>query len=83
METYYRAKRKLLIPNGPGQVPSSTRVEDGEIFSLDGTEPIDAHLLLRQRVIEPYDGPVPTRSPQPAEEPAPRKRRPALRGKKQ
>ena len=58
MDTYYRANRKLRIPNGPGNIPSSTRVEAGEIFSLDGTEPIDVPLLLRLGAISPTERPV-------------------------
>ncbi len=58
METYYIANRKLLIPNGPGAVPSSVRVEKGEIFSLDGTEPIDLDALLEGGAISPSEKPT-------------------------
>ncbi len=52
----YRALRRLLIPNGPGVIPSSTRIAVGEVFSFDGDEPVDVRLLLRCHVIEPYTG---------------------------
>ena len=57
METYYIANRNLLIPNGPGTLPSSTRVSKDDVFSLDGTEPIDVALLLQQGAIKPTDAP--------------------------
>ena len=45
-EEFFVAQCKLKIPNGPGQVPSSMGVQPGEIFSLDGSEPINVSLLL-------------------------------------
>ena len=57
MEMYYIANRNLLIPNGSGIIPSSTRVSKGDVFSLDGTEPIDVALLLQQGAIKPTDAP--------------------------
>ena len=54
----YIALRKLRIPNGPGKFPSSIRVGVGEVFSLDGDEPINVHLLLKQRAIQPYKGDI-------------------------
>lgn len=53
-EIWYIAKRRLLIPNGPNKVPSSTRVEVGERFVLDGDEPIDIAALLRQGAVTVY-----------------------------
>ena len=55
-EILYLALRPLLIPNGPGQVPSSIRVRVNEVFSLDGTEGIKVDHLLRihaVRLVEP------------------------------
>ena len=46
-EEYFIAKRRLRIPNGPGQTPSSVLVPAGEVFSLDGTEPVNIELLLQ------------------------------------
>lgn len=47
-EVKYTALRDLMIPNGPGVLPSTTRVDMGEIFSLDGDEPIDIEALIQQ-----------------------------------
>ena len=80
MDTYYKAKHKLLIPNGPGQLPSSVHVDNGEIFSLDGTEMVDVGMLLRLHQIERYDGPLPKVVE--TEEPPKPKRRPAIRTKR-
>lgn len=57
MISYYKALRALLIPNGPGQVPSSTRVGKDEVFDLDGTEPVDVGMLLRIGAIIPWHKP--------------------------
>lgn len=54
-ETWYLAMRRLLIPNGPGKVPSSCRVEVGQRFALDGDEPIDVAALLRQGAVKLYE----------------------------
>ena len=50
----YIALKKLLIPQGPGQVPSSLRVYVHDVFSFDGDEPIDINRLLRSQAIQPY-----------------------------
>ena len=50
----YIARRKLLIPQGPGQTPSSIRMFQGDVFSFDGDEPIDINSLLRSQAIQPY-----------------------------
>lgn len=52
----YICLRKLLIPQGPGQVPSSLRQFKGDVFSFDGDEPIDINMLLRSQAIMPYTG---------------------------
>ncbi len=53
IETWYLALTKLKISNAPGTVPSSIRVEVGQRFALDGTEPIDVAQLLKQRAFRP------------------------------
>lgn len=53
-ETWYIALRKLLIPNGPGKIPSSCRVAAGERFALDGDEPIDIARLISQGAVRVY-----------------------------
>ena len=50
----YIARRRLLIPQGPGKVPSALRVLTGDVFSFDGDEPIDIRSLLRSQAIQPY-----------------------------
>lgn len=52
----YIARRKLLIPNGPGQVPSSLRVAKYGVFFFDGDEPVDIRHLLQTQAIQPYTG---------------------------
>lgn len=56
-EQYFRANVKLLIPNGPGHVPSSIRVAPGETLVLDGTEPLNVPMLIQTGAITPLDGP--------------------------
>ncbi|MDP2950164.1 MAG: hypothetical protein Q8P22_11570 [Chloroflexota bacterium] len=58
-EMYYRANVKLLIPNGPGAVPSSVRVAAGEVFILDGTEPLNIPMLIASGAAQLLDGPPP------------------------
>jgi hypothetical protein len=53
-EVKYTALRNLMIPNGPGVLPSTTWVDIGEIFSLDGDEPIDIEALIRQGSVSLY-----------------------------
>ena len=53
-ETFYIARTPLLIPNGPGVIPSSLRIVAGQRFALDGTEPINVGMLLSVGAIEPY-----------------------------
>ena len=60
-ETYYRANVKLLIPNAPGTIPSSVRVEAGETVILDGTEPLNVPMMLQVGAITLLDGPPPTK----------------------
>lgn len=55
-EVWYLAKRKLTITNGPGPGPSTTRVEVGERFALDGDERNDFNRLLNQGFIQVYTG---------------------------
>ncbi len=55
-EVWYLAIRKLKITNGPGQVPSTTAVEVGQRFCLDGDEQNDFDRLLRQGAIRLYGG---------------------------
>ena len=55
-EVWYLALRKLKIPNGPGQIPSSARIERGEPFVFDGDEPVDVAALIRQGAIRLYVG---------------------------
>jgi len=50
----YIARRKLLIPQGPGKVPSSMRFFQHDVFSFDGDEPVDIRGLLRNQAIQPY-----------------------------
>mgnify|MGYP001563240104 CR=1 FL=1 len=59
----YVAQRNLLIPQGPGVIPSSMRIPAGTIFSFDGDEPIDIAMLRQQGVIVPYLGPIPEAAP--------------------
>ncbi len=54
----YIARRKLLIPQGPGNTPSSLRIFKGDVFSFDGDEPIDIRSLLRTQAIQPYTEPL-------------------------
>lgn len=56
-EVRYIALRKLLIPNGPGKVPASIRIQPGGIFVLDGDEGIRVDKLLRQGHIRVYEEP--------------------------
>ena len=56
-ETYYRANVKLLIPNGPGAVPSSVRVAAGEVLILDGTEPLNIPMMIQAGAITLLEGP--------------------------
>mgnify|MGYP001568314030 FL=1 len=58
-EKYYRANVKLLIPNAPGAVPSSVRVQPGEVVILDGTEPLNVPMMIQVGAITPLDGPPP------------------------
>ena len=60
-ETYYLAKVNLLIPNGPGQIPSSVRVAAGEVVVLDGTEPLNIPMMIQAGAITKLDGPPPTK----------------------
>lgn len=50
----YIARRRLLIPQGPGKTPSALRVLVGDVFSFDGDEPIEIRSLLRSQAIQPY-----------------------------
>jgi len=50
----YIARRKLLIPQGPGKTPSSMRFFKHDVFSFDGDEPVDIRALLRSQAIQPY-----------------------------
>lgn len=52
----YIATKKLLVPQGPGSVPSALRIFKGDVFSFDGDEPIDINGLLRAQAIMPYTG---------------------------
>ena len=52
----YIALKKLLIPQGPGEVPSSIRVYVNDVFNFDGNEPIDINRLLQSQAIQPYTG---------------------------
>lgn len=54
----YIARRKLLIPNGPGKTPSSLRVAKNGVFSFDGDEPVDIRQLLQTQAIQPYTGDI-------------------------
>ena len=56
----YIARHKLLIPQGPGKVPSSVRMFIGDVFTFDGDEPIDIRGLLRKQAIQPYTKPLET-----------------------
>lgn len=58
-ETYYRAKVKLRVPNGPGVLPSSVLVQPGEVVVLDGTEPLDVPMMIATGAIVKLDGPPP------------------------
>jgi len=55
-EVWYLALRKLKIPNGPGRIPSSARIERGEPFVFDGDEPVDVSAMIRQGAIRLYVG---------------------------
>lgn len=50
----YIARKKLLIPQGPGKTPSSMRVFNHDVFSFDGDEPINIRQLLHTQAIQPY-----------------------------
>lgn len=52
----YIARKKLLIPQGPGKKPSSLRINARVVFSFDGDEMIDINGLLRAQSIMPYMG---------------------------
>jgi len=54
----YIARKKLLIPQGPGKTPSSMRIFKSDVFSFDGDEPIDIRGLLRAQAIQPYTKPL-------------------------
>ena len=62
-EQLYRVKQKLLIPQGPGKVPSTMRADENEIISFDGDEPIDVALLLKVGAIEPFAPPTKPKKP--------------------
>ena len=59
----YVAQRNLLIPQGPGVLPSSMRIPSGSIFSFDGDEPIDIAMLRQTGAIVPHLGPIPETAP--------------------
>lgn len=50
----YIARKKLLIPQGPGKMPASLRLTKGEVFTFDGDELIDINGLLKGQAIQPY-----------------------------
>ena len=55
-EVWELALHKLVITNGPGKLPSTVRVADGELFTLDGDEQNDFDRLRRQGHITRYTG---------------------------
>jgi hypothetical protein len=46
MDTFYMANQRLRIQNGPGSERPFVTVQGGDIFSLDGTEPLNVERLL-------------------------------------
>ena len=63
-EIRYVALVPLLMPQGPGVVPSVLRLDRGEIFSLDGDEPIDIDMLLASGAVRHYNpGDIPVSKP--------------------
>lgn len=59
----YVAQRNLLIPQGPGIIPSSMRIPSGTVFSFDGDEPVDIAMLRQQGAIVPHLGSIPETAP--------------------
>ena len=54
-EVWYLALKKLLMVQGPGAVPSSIRIQQGQRFALDGDEPVDIEELIRLRAVKIYE----------------------------
>lgn len=55
MAEAYLAIKGLLIPNGPGKVPSVSRFFPGQLVEFDGDEPIDIPLLVKSGAVILYD----------------------------
>ncbi len=80
---FFVAIRRLTIPSGPGIIPSSCHVPAGDVFELDGTEPLNIPLLLKVGAIKAKPAPD-VMEPEPVTTepvPTPEKRR-AKRGGK-
>ena len=54
-EIWYLALHKLLMVQGPGTKPSSSRFYPGQRFTLDGDEPVDIESLLRTGAVKIYE----------------------------
>ena len=52
----YIARRKVIVPQGPGKTPRVMKFAKGDVFSFDGDEMIDINKLLRAQAIQPYTG---------------------------
>jgi len=55
-EEWLIALVRLNILNAPGSIPSSTKVEAGQRFQLDGDESVNAERLFSTGAIAVYDG---------------------------
>ena len=51
----YVAMRALMIPQGPGVIPSTVRFMQGELFELDGDEPIRVDKMLQLGSIRKWE----------------------------
>ena len=51
----YLAIKALLVPNGPGKIPSATRFLPGQLIEFDGDEPIDLGALISCGAVLLYD----------------------------
>ena len=50
----YIALKRLLIPSGPGRIPSAVRMVPGDVFSFDGDEPVEIEQMLKLGAIAAY-----------------------------
>ena len=55
MDQPYLAMKALLVPNGPGKIPSASRFFPGQLIEFDGDEPIDLAALISCGAVLKYD----------------------------